>query len=131
MDVATIAAVQRHTSYLLPDTSSSAAWIWNPWCHSHRPYIISHALAMYLINNYCERYISWPTFFKGDPKATFHSYYNCRGGRYSFPWIVLFTLDPYLIILSLTQEGTKYHVLSSVWLDRTLNPALLDFWRTL
>ena len=33
----------------------------------------------------------------------------CRKGRYSFPWIAPFTLDLYLIMLSLKQGGIKYH----------------------
>ena len=31
----------------------------------------------------------------------------CRGGRYSFSWIVPHTLDPYLIMMSVMQ-GIKY-----------------------
>ena len=34
---------------------------------------------------------------------------RCRGGRYSFPGILHFTLDPYLIMLSVKQGGIKYH----------------------
>ena len=30
-------------------------------------------------------------------------------GRYSFPRIATFTLDPYLIMLSVKQGGIKYH----------------------
>ena len=46
---------------------------------------------------------------KGDPKALFSiaTTPRCRGGRHSIPWI-----DPYLIMLSVLQGGTKYHFLS-------------------
>ncbi len=37
---------------------------------------------------------------------------RCRGGRYSFPGSLHFTLDPYLIMLSVKQGGIKYHFLS-------------------
>ena len=42
----------------------------------------------------------------------------CRGGRYSFPGLLYFTLDPYLIMLSVKQGGIKYHFLS-LWYDPT------------
>ena len=42
----------------------------------------------------------------------------CRGGRYSFPGLLYFTLDPYLIMLSVKQGGIKYHFLS-LWYDST------------
>ena len=35
-----------------------------------------------------------------------------RGGRYFFPWIASFTLDLYLIMLSVKQGTIKYHLLS-------------------
>ena len=38
----------------------------------------------------------------------------CRGGRYSFPGLLYFTLDPYLIMLSVKQGGIK-----SLWYDST------------
>ena len=34
---------------------------------------------------------------------------RCRGEHYSFPRITPFTLDPYLIMLSVKQGGIKYH----------------------
>ena len=50
----------------------------------------------------------------------------CRGGQYSFPWIVLLTLSSYLIMLRAKQGGIKHHVLETlVWLDQELNPGLL------
>ena len=42
----------------------------------------------------------------------------CRGGRYSFPGLLYFTLDSYLIMLSVKQGGIKYHFLS-LWYDST------------
>ena len=55
-------------------------------------------------------YISWPTVV-GDLNASFSiattPWY--RRGRYSFPWIALFTLDPCHIMLSIKQRGIKYH----------------------
>ena len=58
--------------------------------------------------------ISWPTVIEGDTKA-FFSIANtprCRGGRYSIFWIVPFTLDPYLIMLSVKQGSIKYFFLA-------------------
>ena len=37
---------------------------------------------------------------------------RCRRGHYSFPWIAPFTLDPYLLMLSVKQGSIKYHFLS-------------------
>ena len=64
--------------------------------------------------------VSWPTVVKGNLKVPF-SIVNtprCRRGHYSFPWIAPFTLDPYLIMLSVKQGGIKYHFLS-LWYDLT------------
>ena len=41
---------------------------------------------------------------------------RCRGGHYCFPWIA--PLYTYLIILSVTQGGIKYHF-KSIWYDAT------------
>ena len=48
---------------------------------------------------------------KGDPKALFSiaTTLMCRGGRYSFHGVLHFTIDPYLIMLSVKQDGIKYH----------------------
>ena len=94
---------------------------------------------------------------EGDQKAPFSiaSTPMCRGGRYSFSWIaplplirtlycwVLskevsstpelfhFTLDTYLILLSVKQGGIKYHFFKSlVWRDLGLKIGLLDHWWT-
>ena len=46
-----------------------------------------------------------------------------------FPGLLHFTLDPWLIILSVKQGGIKYHFESLVWLDLGLNPGLPGYWR--
>ena len=43
---------------------------------------------------------------------------RCRGGHYSFPWFLYFTLEHYLIMLSVKQGGIKYHFLS-LWYGST------------
>ena len=60
------------------------------------------------------------TIVEGNPKAPFSiaTTTMCRGGRYSFPGLLYFTLDPYLIMLSVKQGGIKYHFLS-LWYDST------------
>ena len=60
------------------------------------------------------------TIIEGDPKAPFSiaTTPRCRGRRYIFPGLLHFTLDPYLIILSVMQRGIKYHFLS-LWCDST------------
>ena len=60
------------------------------------------------------------TIVEGNPKAPFSISTTpmCRGGRYSFPGLLYFTLDPYLIMLSAKQGGIKYHFLS-LWYDST------------
>ena len=60
------------------------------------------------------------TIVEGNPKAPFSIATTpmCRGGRYSFPGLLYFTLDPYLIMLSVKQGGIKYHFLS-LWYDST------------
>ena len=60
------------------------------------------------------------TIVEGNPKAPFSiaTTPRCRGGRYSFPGLLYFTLDPYLIMLSVKQGGIKYHFLS-LWYDST------------
>ena len=62
----------------------------------------------------------WATIVEGNPKAPFSiaTTPRCRGGRYSFPGLLYFTLDPYLIMLSVKQGGIKYHFLS-LWYDST------------
>ena len=60
------------------------------------------------------------TIVEANPKAPFSiaTTPRCRGGRYSFPGLLHFTLDPYFIMLSVKQGGIKYHFLS-LWYDST------------
>ena len=60
------------------------------------------------------------TIVEGNPKAPFSiaTTPRCRGGRYSFPGWLYFTLDPHFIMLSVKQGGIKYHFLS-LWYDST------------
>ena len=63
------------------------------------------------------KYISWPIVVLGDLKAPFSiaTIPRYRGKCYSFPLIAPLTLDIY-IMLSVKQEGIKYHCLSH-WYD--------------
>ena len=65
--------------------------------------------------------VKWTTLIESDPKAPFSiaTTMKCRGGHYSFPGLLHFTFDPYLIILSVKQGGIKYHFFSSLWYDST------------
>ena len=80
--------------------------------------------------------ICWKTtLVDSDPKAPFSIATTpiCREGLFSFPWIAPgFTLDTYLIMLSIKQGGIKYHFLS-LWYDSTWDwtPGFPDHWRTL
>ena len=60
------------------------------------------------------------TIVEGNPKAPFSiaTTPRRRGGRYSFPGLLYFTLDPYLIMLSVKQGDIKYYFLS-LWYDST------------
>ena len=60
------------------------------------------------------------TLIKGDPKAPFLIATTPRywGRCYSFPGLLHFTLNAYLIMLSVKQGGIKYHFLS-LWYDST------------
>ena len=51
------------------------------------------------------------TSVEGDPKAPFSkaTTLRCRGGATPFPGLLHFTIDPYLIVLSVKQGGIKYH----------------------
>ena len=53
------------------------------------------------------------TLVEGDLKAPFSiaSTPRCRGGCNSIPQLLHFTLDTYLIMLSVKQSGIKYHFL--------------------
>ena len=62
------------------------------------------------------------TLVEFDLKAPFSiaTTQRCWGGHYSFPELLHFTLDPYLIIPSVKQGCIKYHFLS-LWYDLTLD----------
>ena len=53
---------------------------------------------------------------KGDPKIPFSI--TTTPGATSFPWLLHFTLDTYLISLSDKQGGIKYYF-KSLWYDAT------------
>ena len=55
--------------------------------------------------------IKLATFVKGELKApsSIATKLKCRGGTTQFPGLIHFTLDPYLIVLSVKQGGIKYH----------------------
>ena len=57
---------------------------------------------------------------EGDPKAPFSlaTTSRWRGGCHSFPGLLHFTLDPYLIMLCVKQGDIKYFFLS-LWYDST------------
>ena len=58
------------------------------------------------------------TLVEGYPKASFliAIILRCRGGHYSIPGWLHFTLDPYLIMMSVKQGSIKYHFLS-LWIE--------------
>ena len=60
------------------------------------------------------------TVDEGGPKVPFSipTTPRCREGATPFPGLLHFTLDPYLIMLSVKQGGIKYHFLS-LWYDST------------
>ena len=51
------------------------------------------------------------TLVEGDPKAPFSiaTTLRCREGATPFPVFIHFTLNPYLIMLTVKQGGVKYH----------------------
>ena len=54
----------------------------------------------------------WPTIVWSDLKAPFSIATTlCKGGCYSFPWIIPLNLDPYLIMISVKQGGIKHNFL--------------------
>ena len=71
------------------------------------------------------------TIVKGDPKAPYSlaTTLRCRRGHYSFPWIDQFTLDSYLIMLSVKQGFMRYQFFESlVKLNLGLYPGFLGHW---
>ena len=66
------------------------------------------------ISIYLYVFICWPTGVEGNPKVSFSIAISmrCKGWRYSFHWITSIILDQYLIMMSVKQAGSKYHLLS-------------------
>ena len=56
------------------------------------------------------------TLVEADPKAPFSI--GVGEGALPFPWLLHFTLNPYLLMQSVKQGGIKYHFLS-LWYDST------------
>ena len=68
------------------------------------------------------------TVDEGDQKAPSSKllHWGVGEGATPFPGLLHFTLDTYLILLSVKQGGIKYHFLKSlVWRDLGLNPGSL------
>ena len=72
------------------------------------------------LSEYVNKKVKSPTVVESDPKASFSiaTTLRCREGHYFFPWIAPLYFDPYLIMLSVKQDGIKYHFLS-LWYDST------------
>ena len=75
---------------------------------------------IYICIHVCIYILKLATIVEGNPKAPFSiaTTLRCRGGRYSFPGLLYFTLDPYLLMLSVKQGSIKYQFLS-LWYDST------------
>ena len=73
------------------------------------------------------------TLVEGDWKDLFSiaTTLRCREGPYSIHRLLHFTLDPYLIMLSVEQGDIKHHFLSLSYDDLGLNPSLRGHWQTL
>ena len=69
-------------------------------------------------HTYTRTYIKLATIFEGDPKGPFSiaSTKDVEEGASLFPGLPHFTLDPYLIMLSVKQGGIKYHFVN-IWCD--------------
>ena len=89
-------------------------------------WVLWHINACTLFNASSCLYISEPTVVEINLKAPFliATTPRCRGELYSFPWIAPFTLDQYLIILSVKQGG-----INICWLY--VNAGLPHYWWTL
>ena len=94
---------------------------WDNFLHIVRFRSIFTFIYIYIyIHIYIKKKLKLVTIIEGNPKAPFSRATTpmCRGRRYSFPGLLYFTLDPYLIMLSVKQRGIKYHFLS-LWYDST------------
>ena len=116
--------------------ASSTTWWW--WIFSHKNLFLSYIVCyeqpltklayknisstsndkentyLYFLNDSREL----ATLVGGEPKSLFSiaTTPKCRGG--CFPGLLHFTLDPYVIMLSVKQGNIKYHFLS-LWYDAT------------
>ena len=65
---------------------------------------------MIFIFRFNSHYKYLATIVEGDQKAAFSiaTTPRCRGGRFPFAGLLHFTLDMYLILLSVKQGGIKY-----------------------
>ena len=78
------------------------------------------SICTYSVSRDVSKKVKLATIVEGNPKVPFSiaTTPRCRGGRFSFPGLLYFTLDPYLIMLSVKQGGIKSHFLS-LWYDST------------
>ena len=82
------------------------AFIISYTCALHVFRVLSYSSGVYEIIK-----VKLETLVEGDPKAPFSvaTTPTCMGGRYSFPRLLHFTLDPYLIMLSVKQGSINYN----------------------
>ena len=75
---------------------------------------------LYPLGQWAGCQVKLATLVEGDTKVPFSIATTAwsREGWFSFPLIALFTLELYLIMLSVKQGGIKYHFLS-LWYDST------------
>ena len=85
-----------------------STWNWTPF---YVPLENTLSLSLYI---YIYIYISLPTVVEVDPESPFSiaTTPRCRGGWYSFLWIVLLTFDPYLVMLCVKQGSIENNFLS-------------------
>ena len=103
---------------------------WNTWycfmvCNKelriiHKCYQQNVYKSYMFIYKVSKKKVKLSPFSWGWPKGSFSiaTTLRSREGHYSFPLIAHFTLDPYLIMLSVKQGSIKYHFLS-LWYDST------------
>ena len=96
-----------------PTLQCSSLWKGSLWVvldYGHQLYIYIW-IYTYIKSKVSNRSRGWP-----EGSFSIVTTPRCRGGRYSFPWIVHFTLDPSHIMLRVKQGSIKYHFLS-LWYD--------------
>ena len=81
----------------------------------------------------CLQIMLLATVIEGDLMAPFSiaTIPGVREGATSFPVLLHFTIDMYLIMLSVKTRYQVPFLESLVWHNLGLNPGLLDYWRTL